>query len=374
MPGGGVGGDGAAAARATAAVAAVLAAEQLGLGVLPADLLGGRLRLQGGDLRLLVVGQVAVQLPERHQVHHVQLAGLGRLLQPLEGEGAVHLQVHRLHVAALGERLDGQGVAHPHPVQIQRRRQLLVEELVAPGKVAVVHLEERRQQLADFVLLGPQLLLQLGPEHLGLAVVQLEQQLPHLVAVVAHVLLQLLVLGDGRLAVLHRDLHLVQPPGGLQLHLLLVGVLGEHEAALTAGDHLAVDHLHAVEALGIRRRVGAHVADEQHVGVGRQRGDVVLQVLEAVQRILVELRPELGRGRLLDRGDVLGRDRPFVLQLGHVGKVGLQHGDDLPDVGLLVLDGLLDVGLVIGTVARLLAPPVQIAQLAQGDVDGVAAS
>ena len=116
--------------------------------------------------------------------------------------------------------------------------------------------------------------------------------------------------------------------------------LAKRKPALAGGDGGPVDDLHAVEGAGEGGRIGPHVAQEQHVGVGGLGGDAVLQELELRCRgSLVEAGPELGGGGLLDRGDVLGRHRPLVLQLGDVGQVALQHGHHLAHVGLLVGDG-----------------------------------
>ena len=109
-----------------------LAAEQLRLGVL-ARLISRApdALLQRLDLGQLLAGHEAVELAERDQVHEVQAPGQRRLLEPLELERPVDLHVHRLHVAGAREGLDGQHVADPHPVELQRRGQLAVEEVVA---------------------------------------------------------------------------------------------------------------------------------------------------------------------------------------------------------------------------------------------------
>ena len=87
-------------------------------------------------------GEEAVEFTEGNHVHQVELTCDVRVLQALEHEGAVHAQLGRLNVAAPGERLDGQRVAHPHAVEFQLGRQLVVEEAVAVREIGVVDPEE----------------------------------------------------------------------------------------------------------------------------------------------------------------------------------------------------------------------------------------
>ena len=341
-----------------------LGAEQLGLGVVAIDLLPARRGLDSLNLAVALGRGKPVQLAEGHHVHQVKVARQVRVLQPLEGKRAVHAQVQRLHVAASGERLDGQRVAHAHAVQGERRRQLVVEELVAAHDVAVIDAEEFRQQLAHLVFLTRQLLLQLGAEHGGLLAIELQHNLFHLGRVLLDEALQIEIGGDLFAAFEDGVVDVVEAVRGLELHLRLVRPLRKEESPSAGRNGRAIDDLHAIERLGEGGQVGPHVAQHQHVRIAGQGRDAILEKLQRRQRIQVEFVPEAGSRGPCNRCRLLGRDGLVRQDLAHVGHVGGQYADDLADVIFLGLDGRLDV------LACLLAAD-EIAKFLQHHVDGV---
>src|SRR5215471_3545825 len=145
--------------------------------------------LQLVDLLDFIGREVPVKIAERDQVHQVQVSGQGRVLHAFELESPVNRHVHRLDVTAPCERLDGEHVAHADPVQLQKGRQLVVEECEAAREVVIIHVEKVFQQSIKVGLLGPQLLLQaphrdfaldpieLKDDFLGLCLIVLQQLL-----------------------------------------------------------------------------------------------------------------------------------------------------------------------------------------------------
>src|SRR5262249_42933284 len=172
-------------------------AEQLLLRLAPVDLGGSRLPLDGVDLRLLVGGEVAVELAEAHQVHQVDVPGEGRLLQAPEAKGPPDAEVEALDVAGAGEGADGEDVPRLEAVELQERRQVPVEDLVALVEVVVVGVEELVEELVQAPFRGPEHALENPHRLLRLQPVELEEDLPGLGPVLPHVATQGVAAGDG---------------------------------------------------------------------------------------------------------------------------------------------------------------------------------
>ncbi len=271
-------------------------------------------------------------------VEHAHHAGQRRALQAAELDEAVDRHVHRVDVAAARRRLDGEGVAHLHRVQLEQRRQLLVEDPVARVEARVVGVEQGRQQPGRVGLLGPQGRLEPPGRLARPRGVELQEDVPGLLGVLLHPALQLLVLRDPAAVDVAGLLDLVEPARGAELEPVLGVELAEQDAALARRDGRSLHHLRAGERPLEGLRIGPDVPDEGEAAVQRERRHPVLQELEGAERVLVEAVPEAPLDGLLQRvevglailvlaralvGDLPGLAELLLEERGHPAQVGL---------------------------------------------------